>query len=331
MGVRPGPLCVALSLGLVAAAAAAQPGAPASAPAPAVSAAAADRAVERLLPLCSSQERATRRYCIEELMRLGDPTRRARERLRDLAARDADLSPLAGRAVTALYHEPPPSFDASSEAGPLAGANLLFLYPSGFTTPRGRLSVASTYDAYWDVNYGATDWLEVGVRTTTPVGLFIFAPQVKVAKTWDGGAIGFHVLGGIFLPYWLDTSTTGLVGGGPTLSLGSTARYLNLGVEAYGLVRNDYHLAVLLPHAGAISRLTRRLSVGLDIVFPGVWAKRFPQYGMGEQAVVLYGLRITGRDLWGDISFAAPICDGCAKVYHPFVLGIPLLGLGFWL
>jgi hypothetical protein len=282
-----------------------------------------------VLPLCSSPESATRRFCVEEILRLGDPARAARARLRELAVRDADLSPLAGEAVRTLYREAAPTFDPGSEE--LAGANLMLAYPSGWTTPKRRLSVSAIYGAYWDVNYGVTDWLEVGARTTTPVGLFIFAPQFKLSKTFDGGAVALHGLAGVFLPYWLDTTSLALVGGGPTLSLGTPARYLNLGVEAYSLLTENYNITVLLPHAGAISRITRRLSLALDVVIPGIWSKRYTDFGLGKQAVVLYGLRITGRDMWGDISFAAPICHGCGKVYNPFVLGIPLLGLGFLL
>src|SRR5574342_731341 len=59
-------------------------------PAQEVPAAEGDR-LGRVLPLCNSPDPVARRFCIDEIRALGDPERRARTTLLEMAAGDADV------------------------------------------------------------------------------------------------------------------------------------------------------------------------------------------------------------------------------------------------
>jgi hypothetical protein len=307
---------------------AAPPPPPPPAPPPRLSP--SDEAVHRVLALCASQEVAPRRFCLEQLMAMGDPQGIARARLHDMAARDPDLHDLAAAAVAHLYRERPPAYQAAHDAlwprDP--GRNHLIFFQTAYTTPRRKVSVQIVDLGYWDINYGVTDNLELGLRATPPITVVGFFPQLKLSFPFEGGAFSLHAMGGVFLPYVGDYSPTiGLAGGGPTLSLGGGTFIFNVGVAAYGIFSGDFRGGVLLPYAGVSKRVSRYVSLNLEVAMPGYFDRDYTW--MGRLGLILYGIRIMGPTVWGDIAFALPIFEGCSFMYHYLPVGIPLLGFGF--
>jgi len=290
-------------------------------------------ALDRLLPLCDSQEVTPRRYCIEELSRIGDPDGRAHDRLVELARHDPALHAEAAAAVQHLYGEPPPTFDIGAGAAWTRdpGRTRTIFFPTAYTLERGEGSIQILNLGYWEVDYGATDHVQAGLMTGIPIGAIVFVPRLVLSAR--GGPIGasFQVLGGILYPY-VGTSNNDPVfvyGGGPTLSVGDPDRFLNLGFEFYGGTYRGNSAGLLLPHAGGSLRLGARVALHLEVLVPGGIATSTSDLRFAEAALVLYGLRIIGSNLWGDISFAAPICADCGQLYKYLPLGVPLLGFGF--
>ncbi len=303
--------------------------------------AASDAAIDRVLTLCASRDLQPRLYCIDVLAENGDPEGRARPTLYRMAADPATYDH-AARAIVRLYGVPapprpsrsggaqPPIEQVSAEAPEHRdpGRGRIILFPTAYTTEKGKVSFSTTDLGYWDINYGLSDNAEIGLRTGPPVGLFAVMPQLKVSMPFEGGAIAFHGLGGFFAPIVGNANWSLLIlGGGPTLSLGKDVVF-NLGTEVYGLFVDHESVGLVLPYGGVSFPIGKRASFGVEFVAPGVFDSKKSYFG--EIEFLLYGLRIKGESIWGDIGFAAPICKGgCGDFYQVLPLGFPLLNFGF--
>jgi len=293
--------------------------------------------LERVLPLCRSPDPVARRFCIHEILLLGDPNRRARSTLRELAVSDEALSALAARALRDLYgDEPPPrrtppvSPPAPDRWLPDPGSTRTIFFPTAFTRPRGEASWTIFDAGHWTFDYGAADNLEFGVQTGPPIGAFVIAPQVKAAIHGRSGSMGLFAFGGAFIPVVGDMDTALFYGGGPIFTAGSREYFGNLGLQTYGLSVADENIAFLLPNVGGSARLSRRLRASVEILVPDVLGDDYgDDLDPGDLIVVIYGLRLVGESVWGDIAFAYPVCDDCGDVTDVLPLGLPLLGLGF--
>ena len=220
-----------------------------------------------------------------------------------------------------------PEAPAGSPARADPGRARTIFFPTAYTTEKGKASFATMDLGYWDINYGIGENIEIGLRTGPPVGLFAFMPQLKIALPFDGGAVAFHGLGGFFLPAVGNRNwTLYIVGGGPTLSLGKNLVF-SIGTEVYGIFITHDSLGLVLPYAGLSLSLGTRVSLGVEFVAPGVFDSHHSLFG--EIEFLLWGLRIKGERIWGDIGFVDPICKGgCGGFYRIMPLGCPLLNLG---
>lgn len=288
-------------------------------------------AIERVLPLCESGELAVRRYCVEEIVRLGDPDRHARARLRAMAAADPELHAFVTAALRQLYGEEAAVEVAVGPAWPRdPGATRVIFLPTAFARPAGEASWTIFELGQWDFDYGATDHIEAGLRTAAPVGFITMLPQIKLATRFRGGAAALQVNAGFFAPFIEDVATAYTFGGGPLLSLGSPDGFVNIGAQAQRVMVENEAATIFFPNVGGSLRATRRIRVGAEVVVPGIYIQDDPeeQLELGKTFVLIYGVRIIGESLWGDISFVAPFCDGCDELYQVLPLGIPLLGFG---
>ena len=312
----------------------------ANAQSPAPTKASSAAAIDRVLTLCASRDLQPRLYCIDVLAENGDPEGRARPTLYRMAA-DPAMYDHAARAIVRLYGvAAPPRPGQSVGAQPIEqvtaeipehrdpGSGRVILFPTAYTTQKGKVSFATMDLGVWDINYGLTDNTEIGVRTGPPVGVFTIMPQLKISFPFDGGAVAFHGLGGFFAPIVGNHSWNLLiVGGGPTLSLGKDVIF-NIGTEVYGLFVDHDGLGLVLPYAGVSVPLGKRTSFGAEFVAPGAFTSKDSYFGKLE--FLIYGLRIKGESMWGDIAFAAPICEGgCGDFYRVLPFGFPLLDFGF--
>ena len=110
------------------------------------------------------------------------------------------------------------------------------------------------------------------------------------------------------------------------LTLGNYERYLNLGVLAYAVTSNGDSL--IIPHAGFSVRVSPAVRIGAEAYMPGAYGSDVRNAGIGKIGIVLWGVRLFGQTVWGDLALADPICDGCGDIYRVLPLGIPFLNFG---
>ena len=80
--------------------------------------------------------------------------------------------------------------------------------------------------------------------------------------------------------------------------------------------------------AGFSALATRGVRIGAEVWIPGAYGRDVSSTGLGKIGVVLWGVRLFGQSVWGDIALADLICDGCGSLYSVLPLGIPFLNLG---
>jgi len=83
-----------------------------------------------------------------------------------------------------------------------------------------------------------------------------------------------------------------------------------------------------LPHAGFSLRVSLAVRIGAEAYLPGAYGSDVRNAGIGRVGVVLWGVRLFGNTVWGDIALADVICDGCGSIYRVLPLGIPFLNFG---
>jgi hypothetical protein len=66
--------------------------------------------------------------------------------------------------------------------------------------------------------------------------------------------------------------------------------------------------------------------LGAEFYLPTLTSGR--DAGLGRIGVLLWGVRLFGETVWGDIALADPFCDGCSSLYRVLPLGIPFLNFG---
>jgi hypothetical protein len=292
-------------------------------------------ALARVLPLCGSPDPASRRFCVQEIRSLRDPERRAHARLMEMAASDDEAGGLAADAIRDLYGEPPPMRVTSAASRPAGrwpvdpGSTRTIFMPTAFTRPRGNAAWTIFDAGHWTFDYGATDELELGVQTGPPIGAFLVAPQIKVAAHAPSASLALFAFGGAFMPVIGNADSILFYGGGPIVTVGDPDHFASFGMQVYALSASDSTAAFLLPNAGGSARLSRRLRASVEILVPdAVGAEIGDELDPGDLIVVLYGVRIVGSQVWGDIAFAYPVCSECGDVTQALPLGLPLLGIG---
>jgi hypothetical protein len=284
-----------------------------------------------LIALCKSPDVAARRYCLRTIGARGDPASDARLIIARMADRDPELREEAAETYARLYGSAPPSqppAEPPRSEGPKAPGDPMrvILAPTAFTRPEGTSSFNAFELGTLTFDHGFSPNLALGLQTAIPIGAFVLGPTMRVGLPFEGGAVGFHAQALLFTPFVGDGRTYLVAGGGPILTLGNYERYFNLGALAYFVAGEDG--ALLLPHAGFSLRVSRRVRVGAEVYVPGFVSGRSGDSAFGKLAILLWGLRLFGESVWGDIALAEPICGGCGDVYRTFPLGFPFLNLG---
>ena len=296
-----------------------------------------DRLDPALLSLCKSIDVVARRYCLDTIAARGDPDGKAREIVADMAANDQLLKDVAATLYRRLYSAPPPAAPAPGpvkpEAGrpppaaqpPAAGDPMRVVYaPTAFTRPEGTASFNAFELGTFAIDKGMSPNLALGLQTALPVGAFVFGPTLRIGFPFSGGAVGFHLVAVVFIPLVGNSSSVFVAGGGPMLTLGDFDRYFNAGVLAF--YASSSNTAVFAPHAGFSVRISPGARLGAEAYLIGWSGDR--SSGFGKFGLVLWGLRIFGESLWGDIALAEPICDSCGGIYRVLPIGIPFLNFG---
>lgn len=303
-----------------------------------------------LLALCRSSDPAARRYCLHAIAAQGDPGGEAKQVIADMAAHDPVFRDEAAGTYARLYGTapgvplppgalpPPPSpvpegrgQPAASRDGPdLARASgdpmRVVFAPTAFTRPEGTTSFNAFELGTLTFDHGFTRNVAVGLQTAIPIGAVVLGPTLRVGFPFEWGAVGVHLNALVFAPFVGNTNTYIIAGGGPILTLGNYDRYLNLGILAYAVTSNGD--SVVLPHAGFSLRVSRAVRIGAEAYLPGAYGRDVRNAGLGRVGIVLWGFRLFGDTVWGDIALADLICDGCGSLYRVLPLGIPFLNFG---
>jgi len=247
-----------------------------------------------------------------------------------MASRDPELREEARDAYLRLYGTPPPdlppppdraAWDRTKAAGdPMR----VILAPTAFTRPQGTSSFNAFELGTLTFDHGISPNVALGLQTAIPLGAFVFGPTLRVGVPFEGGAVGVHVQALLLSSF--SGHSYGLVGGGPILTLGNYDRYFNIGALAYFVT--DEGTGIVMPHAGFSLRLSRAVRFGAEAYVPGVISRNSSDSGFGKLALILWGFRLFGESVWGDIALAEPICGGCGEVYRTLPMGFPFLNLG---
>ena len=281
-----------------------------------------------LLGLCRSIDPEARSYCLHSIAAQGDPGGQAKETIAGMANQDPVLSDEAAKTYARLYAgapaaRPPPQPPSTTPSG---DPTRVILAPTAFTRPQGTSSFNAFELGTLTFDHGITPNIALGLHTAIPVGAFVFGPTVRMSLPFQGGAVGLEVDALLFAPFVGSTSTYFVAGGGPILTFGNSDRYLNLGVLSYFVTSNGD--GVIIPHAGFSVLATRGVRIGAEVWIPGAYGRDVSNSGLGKIGVVLWGVRLFGQSVWGDIALADLICDGCGSLYRVLPLGIPFLNLG---
>jgi hypothetical protein len=287
-----------------------------------------------LLALCKSSDVAARRFCLDSIARQGDPRGEAKQLLADLAAHDAALHEEAAEAYERIYGEKPAGFAPPApqpaplppDAARAAGDPMRVVYaPTAFTRPPG----AASFNAYelgtFTFDRGMSPNVALGFHTAIPAGAVLVGPTLRVGVPFQGGAFGIQLNALLIAPFVGNSSALVVAGGGPILTLGNYERYFNLGMLAYFV--SSANVGVFVPNLGFSVRVSQSVRFGAELYLPAATGGG-SNLGFGRAAVLLWGLRIFGDSIWGDVALADPFCDGCSDLYKSLPLGIPFLNFG---
>ena len=218
---------------------------------------------------------------------------------------------------------------------------------TAFRRKKGVWDWTITQLGLWNFDYGVTDWLEVGVEAAPPIFAFTMFPHVKIGtQLGKNVSMAVRVMGGLAYPYIEDSDTHfGIFGGGPILTIGDAdmaftfswpvyaatvverdkMRYDPVTAEVSG-PENEYHTFwITLPHLGFSTRLHKRVKLNFELY--AVAAEDF-EYN-GEFFLFMYGIRIMGEHIFGDINFVMPLWEEADEVLQYMPIGFPLLQFGF--
>lgn len=217
--------------------------------------------------------------------------------------------------------------------------------PTAFGRKKGVWNWTIYNIAYWNFDYGVTDYLEVGLQTVPPIGIVAFMPHLKLTtRLGEKAALGLRLFGGVIYPY-IDNDGDwrgAIYGGGPVLSIGSPDLLLNLAVNVNGLTygetrERDYWFAgsdsetihesiwAVTPTVGFGWRIAKRVKINAELYIP--LTEESP-VGNGQLWILLYGVRIFGEHIYGDVNFVIPFWPDMSEVMKYVPIGFPLLTFG---
>jgi hypothetical protein len=229
-------------------------------------------------------------------------------------------------------------------------AGRLIWSSTAFTRDEGRWNASVFNLGYWTFDYGISPNVTLKLSTTVPVMNLSLLPGIKFGfPVSDAVSVGLQANVGVFGYYLeeLDLITV-VYGGGPMLTIGNENSAFNLAVLAFGATvfmpsdvwDADGHYGeewdqftggILLPNVGGFVRVSKRVKLMLEVHVPGLLEESGEalEETFGRIWVVMYGLRIMGQDMYGDVCFALPLFEGVWEYIRYTPMGFPFLGFGF--
>ncbi len=181
------------------------------------------------------------------------------------------------------------------------------------------------------IDGAVTKNIEVGFMTVIPVGGYAALPRLRIGgRITDVVHLGLFGTGGAVGTYIESGVGVGFGGGGPLATFGTEKLFVNasapfFGGATYGETETtSFWLG--LPSVGFSARVSRAIRLNIELYKP--LSSEFEDDNAKIWAV-LYGIRIFGDELYGDVSFVVPIYPGVGEVLRYAPLGIPLLVFGY--
>ena len=199
--------------------------------------------------------------------------------------------------------------------------------PTAFIRPEG-VGNWSVYNlGYHRFNWGVHPNIDAGGGVLLPAGVLGFMPDVKFGfAASDLVNLGGAVQAGFFFPFIDGSDLTILTLGGSVIAtIGTPDIFLNLAVSGFfiRLPNEDDTLKIVMPHIGFSARMARRLRFNVELL--SVFGTELE---FGDVWPVLYGFRIFGENMFGDVGFVIPIFDGVGEILEVIPLGFPMLTFG---
>jgi len=197
---------------------------------------------------------------------------------------------------------------------------------------------ATVHDlGYWVLEYGVHENVAVGLKLILPIGFVAFTPNIRTGfqvgdNVWLGGSVNYTFL----TPYIEDGGDFYFMSYGGTLSLsaGSDKFLFNFALTGQGVtvMQEDDPTAnegFFLPQLGFSVRLHEMVKLNAEISTPLVTDDQFMSEQAGRVWIIMYGIRIHGDNLYGDISFVWPAFEDAWEFMRYVPMGFPMLSFGF--
>lgn len=203
---------------------------------------------------------------------------------------------------------------------------------SAFSRPRGTLNWTMYELGLHQLDYQATDNLNIGINALVPVavvGLMAHAQyNWSISKYFH---VGVRAQAAFFTEFVEGEMMALAYGGGPVMTIGTPDLFLNVHVPMYGLsaaADDDFETRfALFPSIGGSWRVARRLRINVEVHKP--LSPDFDSDANTSIWAVLYGVRIFGENIYGDISFVLPLSEDAGEYLKYMPMGLPLLTLGY--
>lgn len=295
-------------------------------------------------PLCfrarygaKQQLRAAAEHALQQLA-AGAAPRAALERVKRDDP-DHELRRIAGRALGSQPETTPRRRDDATLLGPRDESHASDPSRMIFgTTALSRGAKKLYWTAYQIgvhfLDYAPSEHVEAGLGTALPVGIYGLMPRLKLLlHPTPNVHLGMHFAGGIFGTFIGDNAGFGAYGGGPVATFGdeklsfSTSFFFG-GRSTFGLSNwpfQDDTRWIALGNAGVSWRINRRVRLGMEVNVPLHQGFELN----GKFWVLMYGVRIFGEHLYGDINMVVPLFDGVDEILRYMPLGVPFLVFGY--
>jgi hypothetical protein len=215
-------------------------------------------------------------------------------------------------------------------------AGRIVYLPTAIPRPRGDFNGTAHDIGFWQLEYGLSDQVGLGLQVLLPITVVSMAPGMRLGfRLSDNVWLGGSVTAGFFVPYIDDVDfRVAFYGGGPVLTIGNDRFIFNCGFMALGATvfstgnnGGNETEALLLPHVGISVRLSEMVRFNIEITPPLLPTVEGDDDGL--LWLILYGIRIHGENLYGDISFVWPAHADTWTIMKYVPMGFPLLSFGF--
>lgn len=194
----------------------------------------------------------------------------------------------------------------------------------------------------WNFDYTLNANVELGLAVTVPIMNLGVTPTARFAtQVADGVSLGLSTQLGCWFLY-PDVEFVVLVWGAtPALTFGTPDAFFNIAlgiwglsvfdqnVSEYGDPDDDFTAVLFLPSLGGSYRVSRLVKLNAELLAPGlIDGDGESVFDYGEVWTLIYGLRIMGESIYGDVSFVVPMFENAWELLRYIPLGFPFLHFG---